>query len=290
MPAPSPADFNGPDFPAVRPADTARPVDRTLLPDVMPAASGPDRTEALTRFAGGVAHDFNNLLMVISGHVELLLDKLPADHAVRAEAAAIQTAVDLAARLTGQLLAISERQVLVPAVTDLNDMVADAVTALSEAAQMRVSVRTSFSPGPLPVRVDRARFGRALADLIANALEATPTGSTMTVATHAVDEMALFTVTDGGIGLDGAQRARAFEPFALTGASPHRSGLALAAARGVVLQTGGRLLVSSQPGRGSVFTVVLPVVAESVIATERVTRSGDTGNRDSDPVLSRRYD
>ena len=79
--------------------------------------------QAIGELAGGVAHDFNNLLMVVKGHSQLLLDRLPDSSPLRPGAQQIEKAADRAASLTRQLLAFSRKQVLQPRVLDMNEVV-----------------------------------------------------------------------------------------------------------------------------------------------------------------------
>ena len=171
-----------------------------------------------------MAHEFNNLLMVISGHAELLLDKLPPDHPARADAASIATAIDLAARVTSQLLAVSERQVLVPVFVDLNDVATDAVAQLPGVARTRVSVRLDLQPDLPPTSVDRTQMTHAVSDLLASAIEATPAGGRLVLETSATERVVTVDVTDGGIGMADHVRARVFEPFALSAPMGQRNG------------------------------------------------------------------
>lgn len=83
------------------------------------------KMEAVGRLAGGVAHDFNNLLMIVSGHCELLSDRIPAGEAGRSNVEQIQKAADRAVSMTRQLLAFSRMQVLEPRMIDLNAVIAD---------------------------------------------------------------------------------------------------------------------------------------------------------------------
>src|SRR5262249_45452617 len=82
------------------------------------------KMDAVGKLAGGIAHDFNNLLMGIRGDADLILRRFESGHPLRQNAEGIRDAADQAAALTRQLLAFSRKQVLAPAVLDLNTVVA----------------------------------------------------------------------------------------------------------------------------------------------------------------------
>jgi two-component system sensor histidine kinase KdpD len=125
-------------------------------------------------------------------------------------------------------------------------------------------VDVSF-PDDLPlVRVDPTQIERALANLLENALKASPAGSRVAVEASAVASEVLVRVTDDGPGIPVHEHERIFDPF-VRGASEageHGSGLGLAIARGFAVLNGGRVWVESAPGVGATFSLALPAVAE----------------------------
>jgi signal transduction histidine kinase len=139
--------------------------------------------------------------------------------------------------------------------TDIND-VSDRVLALYRARAGAVSIETALAPGLPAVSADRDLIGRALANLVANALEAMPEGGTLSVRTRAVGEDVALEVSDTGPGLTEEQRTRLFTPYYTT--KKGGTGLGLAIVQGIVSDHGGRIQVESVPGAGTTFTLVLP--------------------------------
>jgi signal transduction histidine kinase/ActR/RegA family two-component response regulator len=236
------------------------------------------KTEAVGRLAGGIAHDFNNLLTAIIGYASLLHDRLAGDESALQQVTEIKAAGEKAASLTHQLLAFSRRQVLQPKVLDLNAIIADFDRMLSRLVGERVKVEMDCQPGLWQVRADPGELGRAIMNLSLNARDAMPGGGTLTIQTAnatlndaearnlelAPGRYVKMAVRDTGIGMDAETRAHLFEPFFTTKEAGKGTGLGLATVLGIVEQSGGAIRCESELGRGTVFTVFLPAIAETV--------------------------
>ncbi|HVS36566.1 MAG TPA: ATP-binding protein, partial [Gemmataceae bacterium] len=243
-------------------ADKARPEDEPLLQS--------QKLEALGRLAGGVAHDFNNLLTVILGYADLL-GRYGADDHAREVGREIQKAGERAAVLTRQLLAFSRRQVLQPCILDLNALVRDLDGMLRRLIGEDVQLTTALQDGSLRVKADPGQLQQVLTNLVVNARDAMPRGGRLIIATAEVPAsldstmltgatgFAMLTVTDTGCGMDEHVLKRLFEPFFTTKPVGKGTGLGLAMVYGIVQQSGGRVEVESEPGRGSTFRVYLPL-------------------------------
>ncbi|MBK9034226.1 MAG: PAS domain S-box protein [Myxococcales bacterium] len=224
------------------------------------------RLEALGRLAAGVAHDFNNLLTVIQTSSQLAQRRVGEDAA--GLLAEIQSAARRGADLTRRLLALGSQQTLSPTVVTVAELIDDAVVLLRRTLPDTIALVTEVAPGLPPVHVDRGQIDLVLLNLALNGRDAMPRGGTLTIAgAAATDEPALLPaarylavrVSDTGVGMDAATRARIFEPFFTTKAAGAGTGLGLPVAFGVVTQSGGTITVDSQPGDGSTFTLYLPV-------------------------------
>jgi two-component system cell cycle sensor histidine kinase/response regulator CckA len=242
------------------------------------------KLEAIGRLAGGVAHDFNNVLTAILGSSELLLLDTPRDATAREEIEIIRDAATRAQDLIRQLLAFSARQVLQPAVIDLNALVKNLGRMLRRLIGEDLALATELAPDLGSVRVDPGQVEQVLVNLAVNARDAMPDGGRLTIRTANVDvaesgELAngryvLVEVSDTGIGMDAATLARAFEPFFTTKERGKGTGLGLASAYGIVRQSGGQITVSSTPGAGTTFRIHLPRVdtpVDAARATSPVT-------------------
>ena len=219
------------------------------------------KMEAVGRLAGGIAHDFNNLLTAIAGYSEFLIGGHTAPR-LRRHAEEIKKAAARAASLTGQLLAFSRRQVLQPRVLDLNAVVSDMDMMLRRLIGEDVELLTMLEPELAPIRADPTQLEQVIVNLAVNARDAMPGGGSVTIETANIaiddEEYVELRLTDTGIGMTESEREQLFDPFFTTKAGG--TGLGLATVHGIVEQSGGTIEVTSAPGMGSSFRVLLPAV------------------------------
>jgi len=248
------------------------------------------KMEAIGRLAGGVAHDFNNLLTVITGRSELLLRRLGPDEPFRRQVELIQQTAFRAADLIRQLLAFSRKQMLQPKVLDLNAVVAGMEGMLRRLIGEHIELVSLRDPMLGQVKADPGQLEQVIMNLAVNARDAMPQGGALTIWTANVDLDGAFTrshagarpgpyvmlaVEDTGVGMDADTRAHVFEPFFTTKGPGKGTGLGLATVYGIVKQSGGYVLVKSEPGQGSQFEIYLPRLEEPVDAPEEaIARSG----------------
>jgi PAS domain S-box-containing protein len=235
------------------------------------------KMEAVGRLAGGVAHDFNNQLTVIKGYCDLLLYDAAIEGAAREALSEMRQAAARAADLTGQLLAFSRKQVLRPAVLDLNEVLAAMEGPLRRIIGEDVELRFVRASGLGNVLADRGLVEQALMNLVVNARDALPRGGRITIETANLaggptvaapeglpaGECVVLTVADNGIGMDEPTRQRIFEPFFTTKSVGKGTGLGLSMVYGFVRQSGGAVTVESEPGHGTVLRIILPRVRQS---------------------------
>jgi len=233
------------------------------------------KLEALGTLAGGVAHDFNNLLTVISSYAELAQTNADIGSRMRADLDQIREAARRAAALTAQLLAFSRKQVLQPKVIDLNDIVDRIQAMLRRIIGEHIDLRVVMA-GDLPrIKADPGQLEQVIVNLAVNARDAMPQGGRLCIECESVaftepwisrygslqrGRWVMLSVTDSGIGMDDATRARIFEPFFTTKAPGKGTGLGLATVYGIVKQSGGQIIVYSEPGRGTSFKIYFPRV------------------------------
>jgi PAS domain S-box-containing protein len=242
------------------------------------------RMEAVGQLAGGVAHDFNNLLMIISGYAELIQSSDFEKSAVIERVGHIAQAAKQAASVTKQLLAFSRTQPEQLGDVDLNSLLGALQDVIPRLAGEHI--QCSIKCGPLQgrVRVDRSEIEQVFLNLVVNARDAMPDGGRLTIETAHVDvdqsyvqqqhvllasgSYARITIGDTGIGMDEATKARLFEPFFTTKQRGQGTGLGLSMVYGIVKRSGGDTWVYSFPGKGSTFTIYLPITEEPTTVKE----------------------
>jgi signal transduction histidine kinase len=235
------------------------------------------RVEALGLLASGIAHDFNNILTVISGQCHLLLAKGALEDGGRARILEIDKAAERAASLTRQLLAFSRRQVLQLSILDLNQVLQDMNGMLTRVIGEDVIIECALASDLGRVKADRGQIEQVIVNLAVNARDAMPRGGRLTLRTRnvVVDEArarrtaglksgpyVMLSVADRGDGMSSDTLARIFEPFFTTKELGRGTGLGLSTVYGIVKQSDGFIEVSSVPGEGSTFEVLLPRASE----------------------------
>jgi len=233
------------------------------------------KVEAIGRLSGGIAHDFNNILGVIIGYTETLQKRMQPENAFREAIDEIQHAAKRATSLTQQLLAFSRNQVLEPKVLDLNAVVRDMEKMLGSLMGEHIEIALVLSDSLGMVKADRTQLEQIILNLNVNARDSMPEGGKLTIETSNVDmheanparpaymlpgNYVLLRVTDTGCGMTRDVQAHIFEPLFTTKEKGKGTGLGLATVYGVVKQSGGYILVHSEPGRGTTFEIYVPLI------------------------------
>jgi len=267
------------------PVDNAlRPVDRAFDPIAETAGKPAEepalqaaKLRALGQMASGIAHDLNQALGLVVGHGELALRQLDAagdgaDGARDSLRVMVRAAMDGAETVKRLLVFARAQPEGEPESVELGTLLSDAAKLTAprwrDAAQAegRPIVLTVESDGDTRVSGWAAGLREAVANLVFNAVDALPSGGSIRLVARALRTEAApgadgaqveVRVTDDGIGMTPAVRARVFEPF-FTTKGEKGTGLGLAMVFEIVERHGGQIAVDSAPGRGTTFRLVLP--------------------------------
>ena len=216
------------------------------------------KMEAIGSLAGGVAHDFNNILQAFSSQLQVLRRRqTPAD--IERMVTMLEEQVKRGSSLTRQLLLFARRETAKPETFDLNDVLRTTSKMLRHLVRENIRFETRFAPKPLYISGDRSEFEQVLMNLVINAADAMPDGGHLVVTTDVSDGRCVLRVSDDGCGISEDIRERIFEPFFTTKAAGKGTGLGLAVVHGIVTRAGGTIHVVSEAGRGSVFTIEVPL-------------------------------
>jgi signal transduction histidine kinase len=231
------------------------------------------KMEAIGRLSGGIAHDFNNLLGVIIGSTESLAAELSGTPRLQAMAKLALDAAERGSDLVKRLLAFARNQPLTPRPIDCGAFLRDLSPILERTLSTEIEIEFKLPDQPQFCLADHAQLTSALLNLCINARDAMPAGGRITVSVASEDCAAagapayvVFCVTDTGEGMSAQTHARALEPFFTTKPDGKGSGLGLSMVHGFASQSGGRLEIHSQPGRGAQVRIFLPRTAPAAEA------------------------
>jgi PAS domain S-box-containing protein len=235
------------------------------------------KMEAIGTLAGGIAHDFNNLLMAIQGNISLLLLNKEPHHRETTYLKNVETAVQRASELTRQIVGFARGGKYEVRTTNLNQLLAKTADMFGR-SKKEITVHTHLEKNLWSVEADQSQIEQVLLGMFVNAWQAMPDGGELrlTTANAVVDpndhqkppdaaagRYACISIVDTGVGMDAAVQARIFEPFFTTKTGGQATGLGLSAAFGIIKNHHGFITVQSQPGRGSIFRIYLPAVAQA---------------------------
>ena len=236
------------------------------------------KMQAVGQLAGGVAHDFNNVLTAILGTCDLMLLRHTPGDSDYDDIQQIRANSNRAASLTRQLLAFSRQQTLRPEVLQLPDVLSDVSHLLKRLIGEKIQLTVTHDRDLGPVRADPSQLEQVIVNLAVNARDAmlakSESGGKLTLATKKVSaaevarmqggimplaDYTALVVQDTGSGIAPDHLGKIFEPFFTTKDLGKGTGLGLSTVYGIVKQSGGFIFADSELGRGTTFTVYLPV-------------------------------
>lgn len=255
------------------------------------------KLESVGLLAGGIAHDFNNILTAISGYASLLAMSL-SDETLKGQAKLILRSSERAASLTQSLLAFSRKQVIQPMPIHLGTALKDFEQVLRRVLPENIEIKI-ISRDRQQVMADPGQMEQVIMNLATNARDAMPDGGTLTIETAdarfderfseqqlwmSVDTpLVCLSVADTGLGMDRDVREHAFDPFFTTKEVGKGTGLGLSTVYGIVSQHNGFILIDSQKGKGTTFSIYLPgtdaapgCIREAAGADDRVPGGSET--------------
>jgi len=247
------------------------------------------KMESLGQLTGGVAHDFNNLLAVILGNLELLDQRLDSDPELSALTRDAVTASERGAALIRHLLAFSRKQALAPSAIEVSELLEKMQGLLLRTLDKKIRIEIETPQDLWWCLADGAQLENALLNLAINARDAMPEGGTISIEAANValeraqtvpgttlepGEYVMIGVRDCGLGMPDHVKEKAFEPFFTTKDVGDGSGLGLSMVYGFVKQSGGDVVIHSEPGAGTTIEIYLP----RVVVSEHAESEMETGD------------
>jgi len=250
------------------------------------------KMETIGTLAGGIAHDFNNILSAILGYTELSLDATPEDSILRQNLDQVMAATLRARDLTRQILVFSRQAEPSKRPVQLVEVVEEALGLIEASLPARISVERRIESHAY-VLADPVQMHQVVMNLLTNAVQAMSRDpGTLSVALREVCEPGWtgglhgtappgsyveLIVRDTGTGIAPALVHRIFEPFYTTKPAGEGTGMGLSVVQGIVQEAQGTIQLQSQQGKGSVFTVRIPVLdsAKLLELSDKQLRRGE---------------
>lgn len=234
------------------------------------------KMEVMGRLTGGIAHDFNNLLTIILGNLRLLRTLIEPDQEILELLQDGLSAAEDGAELVRRLLAYSRKKDLRPQHLNINQFLSEFQRFLRRTLGEAVELRLTCAKEVRHMLVDRTQLESALLNLALNARDAMPKGGVLSIetATAHIDghestpygdlkagHYIKVSLSDTGAGMSAEDTVRAIEPFYTTKPDKKGSGLGLSMVYSFAKESGGTLLLTSEPGKGTTAALVLPASA-----------------------------
>lgn len=232
------------------------------------------KMQAVGQLAGGVAHDFNNILTAILGACDLMLMRHTPGDSDYDDIQQIRSNANRAASLTRQLLAFSRQQTLRPQIVQLPDVISEVSHLLKRLIGDTVTLSVHHGRGLGAVRADPGQLEQVIVNLAVNARDAMDGRGTLTIETFSITptdvrkmghefmppaDYSALRIRDTGTGIPADVLPKIFEPFFTTKDVGKGTGLGLSTVYGIIKQSAGFIFADSDAGKGTDFTIYLPV-------------------------------
>jgi two-component system, cell cycle sensor histidine kinase and response regulator CckA len=245
-----------------------------------------EKMESIGMLAGGIAHDFNNLLTGVLGYASLIKNFLSNEEKLFRYAEAIESSAQRAAKLTQHLLNFSRRQRKKTGIVDLNMLLEDILFLIKESFR-DVEIEKSFYEALPPIKGDEAELQNVFLNLCVNAKDAMEGVGTLKVKTERKRyiggrDFAFVEFEDTGKGIEDELKAKIFEPYFTTKENGTNLGMGLYLVEKVIRDHGGFIELESQKGKGTKFSLYIPLpltVVEKGVVKEEVNHIGTMKKR-----------
>ncbi len=265
------------------------------------------RLETIGILAGGIAHDFNNILTPILGYAELGMLELAVEETQHEYFSEIRQAVMRAQSLVSQILLFSRAQESTPTIVSVQAVLAEALKLLRPSIPATITIEQHIDKSCRNILADSSQIHQVIVNLCTNAFQAMEEfGELLTIELKEVtprtdlqkqhldlqgETYLQINISDSGTGMDDATMERIFEPFFTTKSVNKGTGLGLSVVHGIISNLKGKICVETQLGKGSTFSVYLPVVNDQIVTTTIKETPGKGSGCillvDDDPALLR---
>jgi PAS domain S-box-containing protein len=256
------------------------------------------KMEAMGTLAGGIAHDFNNILGAILGYGELAQKHTQEGSAARRYLTNVMNAAGRAKTLVERILSFSRSGLAERKPVSIQAVIEETVMLVAASLPPRVRLEKRFDCADAAVAGDATQIQQIAMNLLTNALQAMENGGTAKIELDCIDvhepqplmhgmlapmPYVRLVVSDTGKGIAPEMVDRIFDPFFTTKGVGKGTGLGLSVVHGIVVDLGGAIEVSSEPGAGTTFAIWLPVSAHKETIT--VDRARETPRGEGESIM-----
>jgi signal transduction histidine kinase len=225
---------------------------------------------AIGELAANIAHEINNPLTTVLGFASFLSERMPVTDPMREELGLIQEEASRARDIVRDLLQFSRQRDFSPESADVNTVLEQVISMVRrQGALSAVNVQERYARNLPAVELDVSRMKQVFLNIINNAVYVMPNGGSLIIRTEALNGGVRIAFQDSGPGIAPEHRDRIFDPFFTTKPEVSGTGLGLSVSLGIVQSHGGTIEVQTEVGRGSTFTVALPLRLDDDEAGER---------------------
>jgi len=220
------------------------------------------RLEELSKLTGGLAHEIKNPLSTIKVNLKLIAEEAPPAHQDSPrwlrKIAVVQKETDRLGQILDDFLRYIGKSELQTNSVDVNELISEMVDFYAPQARTNnVTIRLGLADTPLVCKIDRDMVKQLILNLFINAVQAMPSGGELIIRTRMLGPNALIEISDTGCGIEPDKIDKIFDAYYTS--KPGGSGLGLPTARKIAMAHNGSISVNSQPGKGTSFTVSLPL-------------------------------
>lgn len=225
---------------------------------------------AIGELAANIAHEINNPLTTVLGFASFLSERMPPADPMREELGLIQEEASRARDIVRDLLQFSRQRDFSPEPADVNAVLEQVISMVRrQGALSAITVEERYARDLPAVDLDVSRMKQVFLNIINNAVYVMPNGGSLIVRTVASNGGVRISFQDTGPGIAAEHRDRIFDPFFTTKPEVSGTGLGLSVSLGIVQSHGGTIEVETEMGRGSTFTITLPLGSDEEAAAER---------------------
>jgi PAS domain S-box-containing protein len=251
------------------------------------------KMESIGTLAGGIAHDFNNILGIILGNAELAMDDVPEWNPAKFNLKEIRTASLRAKDVVRQLLSFARKTRLEKKPTNIVPIVKESLKLLRSSIPTSIEIHQNITAEVDTILADPTQINQVLINLCTNANHAMPDGGIIEVNLESValneNEKARYpdlnpgryvnlTISDTGHGIPKEDMDRIFDPYYTTKEVGKGTGMGLAVVHSIIKEHNGIIIVKSQPGEGTTFSIFFPAVEKEAVVESEPAKKLPMGN------------